>query len=97
MIIKIIIGIFLYLLCGVGVLEIFKWHDRQVNWIDKWASSESMQVAIVLFMPLSLIWAMGYLLYLSILKFIKITRVLFTTLVFLIIAIFKRNDDGGFR
>lgn len=93
MILKVILGIFLYLLIGVGVLEIVKWHDRNVDWVDTWIMFEEFEVLCVVFWILPLMLIVFWLLYLGLYQFIRITRIFFTTIVYTVIALVKGDKE----
>lgn len=91
MIFKIILIIFAYLFIGIAVLEIMLWHDRKVEFIDKWIdeTSDWDQTATVILWPIVLpilwIYALKYL--------IKGVRIFFTTIVYLIAAIINKDRE----
>ena len=89
MILKVILGILLYLLIGVGVLEIVKWHDRNVDWVDAWIMFDEFEVLCVVFWIFPLMWIVFWLLYKGLYQFIRITRIFFTTIVYTVIALLK--------
>ena len=95
MIAKIILFIFLYLVCGVIVLEIVMFHDRHVKWIDEWLldSSYDEQVLVVVGMPFYLfkiiLWGFQSL----IILLIKLIRTAYTAAIYTIIACFRSNHD----
>lgn len=93
MILKVILGIFLYLLIGVGVLEIVKWHDRNVDWVDAWIMFEEFEVLCVVFWFIPLTLIVFWLLYLGLYQFIRITRIFFTTIVYTVIALVKGDKE----
>ena len=91
MIIKIIAFVFGYLLCGVGTLELVKLHDRHSDWINRWFDDfdELDDVFVVVMFPawllMILLWAIGK----ASALFIKVVRTVFTTIVYIIIALVK--------
>lgn len=89
MALKIIFFIILYLLLGVGALEIMLWHDRHSDDFDAWVDDETMQVFIVVFMPFLWVWIILWLTFRGLKKFIKAVRSFFVALVYMIIALTK--------
>lgn len=94
MFLRVFFIVLIYLLLGVGVLEIMLWHDRNCDWIHEWIDDESMQVLVVVFMPFYLLLVILWLLYIGILKFIKAVRVLFTTLIYTVISLIKGENKN---
>ena len=91
MIIKIILGIFAYLLCGVATLELYFWRDRHCeSEMDKFVEDDEIwQVIVVVFFPFFLFLAILYVTYKGLLLIIRLIRTLFTTIIYLIIALIK--------
>ena len=94
--IKVLIFIILYLLCGIGTLELISFHDRKVDRLfDKWAddldTTEQTIVVILcpLFIVLILFWAVGKGLGLI----IKGLRVFITTIVYSLVALIRGTND----
>ena len=87
MILKIIALVFVYLLCGVGVLELVRLHDRKVDWEHEWlfGSDDVEQMFIVVMFPIVLI----PLIFMAVIKGIQIV---FTTIVYTIVALVKRDE-----
>ena len=90
MILKIIVFTFLYLLCGVGVLELFKLHDRHVEdyeyqWLE---NDESEGIIITLFFPIYLMFTIPWLIG----KFIRVVEIIFTALTYIVMALIKSKD-----
>lgn len=94
MIIKIILGIILYLLIGVGVLNVMLWHDRHVGAFDEWITNDEMKFFVVLLVPMSLMWVLMWLFYKAVLAFIKLTHTIFVAAVYMIKTALK---GGGGR
>lgn len=95
MILKIIGGIFGYLLCGVGVLELIRLHDRHTDYIDQWLEydDESEQVIVVVLFPYFLVclfipWLIGKFVF----AFIRVVQMIFTTLTCIVVALIKGKD-----
>ena len=91
----ILLGIFLYLLIGVGVLSILLWHDRHVkDSFDTWISDiEEFQVLAVVFWIFPLMWIILWAIYKAVQGFIRLIQVFFTTLVYTVGAIIKGNKE----
>jgi hypothetical protein len=92
MIIKIILGILLYLLIGVGVLNIMLWHDRNVGEFDEWITDDVIKFSVVLLVPISLMWVLMWLFYKAVLALINFTQTIIVAAVYMIKAAFK---NGG--
>lgn len=95
MIIKIILGIFLYLLIGVGVLNIMLWHDRNVGDFDEWIIDDVMKFLVVLLVPMSLMWVLMWLFYKAVMAFINLTQTVFVAAVYMIKAALKSGGADG--
>jgi len=102
MILKIIVAVFGYLLCGVGVLELVRLHDRHTDYIDQWLDydDESEQVILVVLYPYFLVgllipWLIGKFVFV----FTKAVQMIFTTLAYTIAALIsgkdKEQEDGN--
>ena len=93
MILKIIGAVFGYLLCGVGVLELIRLHDRHTNYIDQWLEydDESEQVIAVVLFPIILVYIIPWLIGKFVFVFIKVVQMIFTTLAYMIVALIKRE------
>ena len=91
MILKIIAFVFGYLLCGVGVLELVRLHDRHTDWIGKWIDDddEIEQVMVVLLFPVALSFLILLVVGKIVFWFIKIVQTVFTTLIYTIVALVK--------
>ena len=94
MILKIIGAVFGYLLCGVGVLELIRLHDRHTNYIDQWLEydDESEQVIAVVLFPIILVYIIPWLIGKFVFVFIKVVQMIFTTLTYMIVALIKEKD-----
>ena len=94
MVLKIIGAIFGYLLCGVGVLELIRLHDRHTNYIDQWLEydDESEQVIAVVLFPIILVYIIPWLIGKFVFVFIKVVQMIFTTLAYMIVALIKEKD-----
>ena len=94
MILKIIGVVFGYLLCGVGVLELVRLHDRHTDWINQWLASddELEQVIVVVLYPFFLVILIPWLIGKFVFVFIKAVQMLFTTLAYLIVVLIKGKD-----
>lgn len=93
MVLKIIALVFGYLLCGVGVLELVKLHDRKVDWEHEWlyGSDDVEDMFVVILFPIMLIP-------LILMAVIKGIQIVFTTIVYTIVALIRgRNDTGTDR
>lgn len=94
MIIKVILLVFAYLLTGVAILEGLLCYDRRSysrsNWIDYRDDFE--QVMVVAFWPLILPIIIIGVLYIGLVRFIKIVRIFFTTIVYLIAVIIDKRE-----
>lgn len=104
MVFKIILGIFLYLLCGVGVLEIMQYHDRNVHWTDTWVDdNDMMKACVILFMPFALIFVVSYYFFyalgLGALAFRKGVVTVFATLIYFTKALItgRKNNETNRR
>ena len=95
MIIKIILGILLYLLIGVGVLNIMLWHDRNAEDFDEWITDDVMKFFVVLLMPISLMWALMWLFYKAVIAFINFTQTIIVAAVYMIKAALKGGGADG--
>lgn len=86
MIFKIIAFVFGYLLCGVGVLELVKLHDRKVDWEHEWLldPDDIDQMFVVVLFPIVLIP-------LILIVVIKGIQIAFTTIVYTIVALVKEE------
>lgn len=88
--IKVLIFIIMYLLCGIGTLELILFHDRKVDGLfDKWEGDldTTDQTIVVILFPmfivLILFWAIGLI--------IKGLRVFITTIVYSLVALIRGN------
>lgn len=99
MILKIIALVFGYLLCGVGVLELVRLHDRHTDWIDKWMDDddEIEQVMVVLLFPVALLFLILFVIRKIVFWFIKTVQTVFTTLIYTIVALVKEKDNDTRR
>lgn len=93
MIFKIIGAILGYLLCGVGVLELFRLHDRHTDWINQWLYDEIEQIIVVILWPMALVvpimpWLIGKFVFV----FIRVVQMIFTTLTYIVVALIKGKD-----
>ena len=95
MILKIIGAVFGYLLCGIGVLELVRLHDRHTDWLHQWADcdDELDQVIVVILWPLGLVslfipWLIGKFVF----AFIRVVQMIFTTLTYMVVALIKGKD-----
>lgn len=95
MILKIIGAVFGYLLCGVGVLEIIRLHDRHTDYIDQLLGydDEIEQVIVVVLYPFFLVgffipWLIGKFVFV----FIRVVQMIFTTLTYMVVALIKGKD-----
>lgn len=97
MILRIIALVFGYLLCGVGVLELVRLHDRHTDWIDKWMDDddEIEQVMVVLLFPVALLFLIFWVVRKIVFWFIKIVQTVFTTLIYTIVALIRGENDTG--
>lgn len=93
MIIKIILGILLYLLIGVGVLNVMLWHDRNCGAFDEWITDDDMKFFVVLLVPMSLMWVLMWLFYKAVMAFINFTQTVFVAAVYMIKAALKGGGD----
>ena len=102
MVLKIIEAVFGYLLCGVGVLELIRLHDRHTDWIHRWldCDDELEQVSVVILWPFALVcllipWLIGKFVF----AFIKVVQIIFTTLTYIVVALIKgknkEQEDGS--
>lgn len=90
-----IIGVaFGYLLCGVGVLELIRLHDRHTDFINQWLSfdDELEQVIVVVLYPFFLVFLMPWLISKFIFAFIRVVQIIFTTLTYIVVALMKGKD-----
>lgn len=95
MILKSVLFVFLYLLCGIGTLELILFHDRKCDdSFDQWGIGDCddiEQVIIVILFPLFLaliiFWAIGK----GLALIIKGIRILITTVIYSIVAIIKED------
>ena len=94
MILKIIGVVFIYLLCGVGVLELIRLHDRHVGYIHQWLASgdELEQVIVVVLYPFFLVILIPWLICKFVFVFIKVVQMIFTTLTYIIVALMSGKD-----
>lgn len=97
-----IIGIVLgYLLCGTGVLELIRLHDRHTGYLNQWLDhdDETEQVIVVVLYPYFLVcllipWLIGKFIF----AFIRVIQMIFTTLTYVVVALIKGKDkeqDNG--
>lgn len=96
-ILKIIGAVFVYLLCGVGVLELFRLHDRHTDYMHQWISEddstyEAEQIFVVVFYPIFSVFFIPWLIGKFILAFIRVVRIIFTTLAYTIVTLIKVKD-----
>ena len=94
MILKIIGAIFGYMLCGVGVLEIIRLHDRHSDFIHQWMidDDELEQVIVVGLFPIFLVMLIPWLICKFVFVFIKVVQMIFTTLTYIIVALMSGKD-----
>lgn len=102
MILKIIGVVFGYLLCGVGVLELIRLHDRHTGWLDQWLScdDEHDQVIVVILWPFFLVCLLiPWLISKFVFVFIRVVQMIFTTLTYMVVALItgkdKEQKDGN--
>lgn len=94
MYLKIIAGVFIYLLCGIGTLELALLHDRHTDdWFDKWIEDGDETIIVILF-PVILPLMILHYLYIGLGKLIKYIRITITLIVFAIVVLFKRDPEG---
>ena len=95
MILRILALVFGYLLCGVGVLELVRFHDRHTDWIGKWMDEddEIEQVMVVLLFPVALLFLFLWVVRKIVFWFIKTVQTVFTTLIYTIVALVKGKDN----
>ena len=91
---KIIGIVFGYLLCGVGILELIRLHDRHTDFINQWLSfdDEFEQVIVVVLFPFVLVQLIPWLISKCIFAFIRVVQITFTTLTYTIVALMKGKD-----
>ena len=91
---KIIGAIFGYLLCGVGVLELIRLHDRHTDYMHQWLmfDDEFEQVITVVLFPVCLLYLIPWLIGKFVFVFIKVVHMIFTTLAYMIVALIKGKD-----
>lgn len=99
MILKIIGAAFVYLLCGVGVLELVRLHDRHSDFMHRWFDEdddvyEIEQIVVVTLYPFFVLvpfipWLIGKFIF----AFIKAVQIIFTTLVYTVVALVKRENN----
>lgn len=101
MILKIIGVVFGYLLCGVGVLELIRLHDRHTGWLNQWSdcNDEGEQVFVVILWPFfSVCLLIPWLISKFVFAFIRVVQMIFTTLTYMIVALItgkdKEQEDG---
>lgn len=94
MIFKITGAVFGYLLCGVGVLELLRLHDRHTDYIHQWLlfGDEDEQVIVVVLFPFFLVWLIPWLIGKCIFAFIRVVQIIFTTLTYIVVALIKGKD-----
>ena len=94
MILKIIAFTFGYMLCGVGILELLKLHDRHSEWIDRWVedSDELEESFVVIIFPAYLLMMLFWVMSKVIAFFTKAVRTVFTTIVYMIVALVKGDE-----
>lgn len=102
MILKIIGAVFGYLLCGVGVLELIRLHDRHTGWLDRWldCDDELDQVIVVILWPFFLVCLLTpWLISKFVFVFIRVVQMIFTTLTYMVAALItgkdKEQEDGN--
>lgn len=88
---KIIGAVFVYLLCGVGVLELIRLHDRHTNYMSQWLDfdDEFEQVIVVVLFPGALACLIPWLIGKFVFVFIRVVQMIFTTLAYTIVALIK--------
>ncbi len=94
MTIKIIGAVFGYLLCGVGVLELIRLHDRHTDYMHQWLEfdDEFEQVIVVVLFPVVLVYLIPWLIGKFVFAFIRVVQMVFTTLTYMIVALIKGKD-----
>jgi len=94
MILKIIGAVFGYLLCGVGVLELIRLHDRHTDYVHQFMDldDEIEQVIVVVLFPVFLLCLIAGVIGKFVFVFIKAVQMIFTTLAYLIVALIKGKD-----
>lgn len=94
MTLKIIGAVFVYLLCGVGVLELIRLHDRHTNYMSQWLDfdDEFEQVIVVVLFPFILVYLIPWLIGKFVFVFIRVVQMIFTTLTYMVVALIKGKD-----
>lgn len=103
MIVKVMLIIFAYLLIGCAILEITLWHDRKVDLTETWLSDPKDEVEQNL---TAILWPfiipeLFTRILVIVIEFmfketgilIKVVRIFFTTLVYLIAAIIDKDKE----
>ena len=93
---KIIIGaVFVYLLCGVGVLELVRLHDRHTDYKHQLLifNDECEQVIVVTIYPLFLVCLILLLIGKFVFVFTRVVQIIFTTLTYIVVALIKGRKD----
>lgn len=100
MIIKVILIIFVYLLIGIAVLEVELWHDRKVDFIERWVKDPTDDVEVtmtVIFWPAIFLMMVAFILFIYLFTglnhLIKGIRIFFTTIIYLIDAIIDKKRE----
>lgn len=86
--------VFGYLLCGVGVLELIRLHDRHTDFINQWLNfdDELEQVIVVVLFPFILVQLIPWLIGKCIFAFIRVVQITFTALTYIVVALMKGKD-----
>jgi hypothetical protein len=96
---KIVIGILIYFAVGFISLEIIKLHDRRAKdypnensfpWLE---DDRFVDTCIVIFAPISAGWLIFYYTYVLLANLISYIRIFYTTIIYLIISLFKGKDN----
>lgn len=93
MTIKLILVAFLYMIMGFITLEYMLYHDRKVDYIDRWIDGDFDQVMVVTFWILIVPRLLMRALYIYFKSIIKEIRVFYTTIIFLIAASIHKEKE----